>query len=373
MKHFVILLTIFCLLASACGNDDDSPADAPLANEVPAPEPTEPAATPEPTEAAPEPTEPAATPEPTEAAPEPTAAPDPTAAAEEEEPALSMDTLIVNAATTGHDVLQRLSDAERECIQTALGDDYGLLQVAPLAAVREVGVDVGLFGCLTHENVLTVGSAYTGLQYGERTPETSACTREVYRSNPTELYRLLNIEWEGSSSPSEEGSSSAFGLYQCLNPRERIDFVIRIWSQMSTTGTDVGGDYVSLLTADEIQCANEGVGGEETAIEVMNQNPIEVWRSYPAVHDCFPPATMGRLLAQVTSNQLGGISDSSFQCIVDFSSQRPEFVLAIANGPTADSLEDIDPDQFTMDVLIFYGCLSSEEQELIQNTLFSTD
>ena len=280
-----------------------------------------------------------------------------------------MDTLIVNAATTGHDVLQRLSGAEKDCIQAALGDDYGLLQVTPLAAVREVGVDVGLFDCLDDENLLTVGAAYTGLQFGERTPESNECVREVYRSDREALYGFLNIEWKGPSSSPEEGSSTAQSMYLCLNPRERTNWMIGIWGRALDQGTDLGGNYISLLSANEIQCANEAVG-EENIEEVMGQNPVQVWRSYPTVHDCFPPATMGKLLAQLTSNQLGGISDSSYQCITDFAAGHPDFVIAIANGPEAASFEDIDPDQFAIDVFTFYGCLSPEDQELIQSTLF---
>ena len=354
MRRLFAVIAVLCLLASACGNDDDSPADGPSATEAPAAA-TEPAPTPEPT-AAPEPA----------STPEPTAAPEPTQAAEEEEPPPSMDTLVIDADTTGGDVLERLTDAERDCIEADLGDDYRLLAATPLGSVREVGVADGLFGCLDHENLLTVGTAATGLFFGGRTPETTECIREVYRSAPDVFYKIFDLEWDGPSSTPDEVSNTTQGIYQCMNPLERTSWMLYMWDRTAGVTTDTGSDYVELLTADEILCATEAVG-EEAAEEVLGQRPVQVWRAYPAVQDCFPPATIGKLFAQFTANRIGGVADSSLQCLEDFTAQRPSFVIAIANGPSADSFADIDVSQFALDVFAFYGCLSADERGRLQS------
>ena len=356
MKKLFAVLAVICLLASACGNDDDSPAEAPPATAAPAP------ATPEPT-AAPEP---AMTPEPT-AAPEPASTPEPTAAPEEEEPPPSMDDLVIDADTTGGDVLEHLTDAERDCIEADLGDDYGLLAVTPLGSLREVGVADGLFGCLDHENLLTVGTATTGLFFGGRTPETTECVREVYSSTPDVFYKILGVEWDGPTSTPDEISQTTQGVYQCMNPLERTSWMLYMWDRMAAITPDTGSDYVELLTADEIACASEAVG-EEAVEEVLEQRPLQVWRAYPAVQDCFSPGTMGKLFAQYLANQVGGITDSSFECVQNFAAQRPNFVLAIANGRMADSFEEnVDVSQFAIDVFAFYGCLSAEERGVLQD------
>lgn len=360
MKKLLAVIAAACLLASACGNDDDSPAEAPPATEAPAPATAEPTAAPEPA-MTPEPT---AAPEPA-STPEPTAAPEPTQAAEEEPPP-SMDTLVFDSDTTGGDVAERLTDAESDCTQAALGDDYGLLAVTPLGSLREVGVETGLLGCLAHENLLLVATAVIDARFGGRTPETSECVREVYRSTPDALYRNFGLEWEGPSASPEEISNTIQSLYQCMNPRERAIWMLGMWDRMSAATPDRGSDYVELLTADEIACATEAVG-EEAAEEVLGQRPVQVWRAYPAVHDCFPPATIGKLFAQFTANRIGGVADSSLQCLEDFTAQRPDFVIAIANGPSGESFEDVDVSQFALDVFAFYGCLDTEERGRLQS------
>ena len=280
-----------------------------------------------------------------------------------------MDTLIFDADTTGADVVERLTDAERDCIQAALGDDYGLLAVTPLGAMSEVGVDAGLYDCLTQEHLLSVGIAVIGLRFGGRTPETNECIREVYRLKPKVLYELFDLESEGPSASPDEVSRVAQGMVQCMTSGERTNFIFGMWDRMSTVTTDRGRDFVALLSADEILCANEAIG-QEAAEEVLDQNPITVWRSYPAVHDCFSPATKGVLFTQLTANLVGGVVDSSRQCLEDLASQRPDFVTAIANGRSADSFEeDVDVNQFVLDSAAVFSCFTLEERGRLQRTL----
>ena len=369
MKRILAVVAVLCLFASACGNDD-SPADGPATTEAPAPapEPTEapePAATPEPT-AAPEP---AATPEPT-AAPEPAATPEPTAApepTEAPEPAESMDTLAFGGDTTGGDVAERLSNAERDCAQEALGSDYELLEVTPLGSLREIDVETALLGCLTHDNLILVGTAIVDQRFGGWTPETSECVLEVYHSIPSVLYRNFGIEWDGPTPPPEAVTDTTRALYQCMNPVERTRWMLGLWNRMATTASDLSRDYVEMLTPNELACATEAVG-EEVSEELLDQSPIQVWRAYPATHDCFSPGTMGNMFARFTANQIGGVADSSLQCMADFTAQRPDFIFAIANGPFSESFqENVDVIQFARDVFAFYGCLDTDERGRLQD------
>ena len=300
-------------------------------------------------------------------APEPAATPEPTEAAEEEEPPPSLDTLVFDTDTTGGDVLERLTDDERDCTQTALGDEYGLLAATPLMSIRDVGVGPGLYGCLAHENLLTFGTAFISLRFGGQTSDTTECIREVYDSTPSVLYRIFGLEWEGGSASPEDFSSTTQNTFQCMTPRERTNWLLGLWNRLAASTADRGRNFVELLTADEIQCASEAVG-EEASEEVLGQNPVQVWRSYPAAHDCFSPATKGKLFAHFTANQVGGITDSSLQCLEEFASQRPDFVDAIADGPAAASFEaDADVSQFTIEAFAMYGCLTSEERGRLQD------
>lgn len=140
-----------------------------------------------------------------------------------------------------------------------------------------------------------------------------------------------------------------------------------MWDQMSATTSDLSRDYLDLLPASELACATETVG-EEVSEELLGQRPVQVWRSYPAVHSCFSPATIGKLFARFTANQIGGVADSSLQCMEDFTAQRPGFVTTIANGPLADSFqENVDVSQFAVDVFAFYGCLETEKRSRLQS------
>ena len=360
MKRILAVVAVLCLFAAACGNDDDSPADGSGDTEAPAtaaPEPTEapePAAAPEPTEAP----EPAAAPEPTEA-PEPAAAPEP------------MDTLAFGGDTTGGDVTERLTNDERDCAQEALGGDYELAAVTPLASLREIGVETALLGCLTHDNLILVGTAILEQRFGGRTPETNECVLEVYRSIPSVLYRNFGLEWDGPAPPPEAVTGTTRALYQCMNPLERTTWMLGMWNRMATTASDLSRDYVEMLTPNELECATEAVG-EEASEELLNQSPIQVWRAYPATHDCFSPGTMGNMFARFTANQIGGVADSSLQCMAEFTAQRPEFIFAIANGPFTDSFqENVDATEFARDVFGFYGCLDADERGRLQDAFLT--
>lgn len=357
MKKMLVAMAFLCLLASACGNDDSTDNGSPATEiSTTAPEPTE---APAPTEApVPAPTE-APAPEPTEApAPEPTEAP---------EPAATLDAIVFDGDTTGGDVTERLTDAERDCAQDALGDDYGLLTVTPLASLHEIGVETDLLGCLTQENLILVGTAIIDQRLGGRTPETNECVLEVYRSIPSVLYRNFNLKWDGPTPPTEAVTNTTRDLYQCMNPLERTRWMLGMWNRMATTASDLSRDYVELLTPTEFACAGEAVG-EEVSEDLLDQSPIQVWRAYPATHDCFSPGTMGNMFARFTANQIGGVADSSLQCMADFTAQRPDFIFAIANGPFSESFqENVDVIQFTRDVFTFYGCLDTEERGRLQD------
>ena len=159
-------------LAAACTSDDEDEAEptptatrAPsvaTATQTPAPTPT---ATPTPT---PTPIS-TATPTPT-STPPPTATstPAPATATPEPTPAPTLRDFVLTQTTTGKDLLDRLSEKERECIKEAFGEFiYAAMQGLPLlAAGSEPSQAAPLFACLEVESVVRAGVAFLAVPLG---------------------------------------------------------------------------------------------------------------------------------------------------------------------------------------------------------------
>ena len=214
-RIFFALLALAVVVACTGGDDPEpTPTQPPAtATQTPAPATQTPApatATPTPT---PEPT-PTATPSPAPA----TATPTPEAAP----PTLSMRDFVVDASTTGQDLLDRLSEEEDACIKAAFGDAvYELLRGTPLLAATgsDSSAAAPLFACLTEENVVLAGTAFLSAAAGGYGDESRVCITDLMLEHPNFIYERLGFEWTGEQRT--EAHVIILAFYDCLTDAEK--------------------------------------------------------------------------------------------------------------------------------------------------------
>lgn len=360
-------LALIALVAlTACGSDAE-PAEAPAPEPVsePAPEPTA-AATPEPAE--PPAPEPAAEPEPAVTEPElaEPAAPEP---AEAPQPVGSLEDFVITPATTGQDLLDRLSETETSCIRETMGEGiYQIIRATPLLlAGGDAASAAPLFNCLTVESIVILGLAFNSAQAGGWSTETRRCMIEVGLEHPEAVYVRLGLEWQGpeTSDPAETLDYNV-QIYDCMSDQEKMDFTLNYWRALDRHAGATGADIVALLSESEAACVGEGLSEEQLAA-VLDASPLEAVAIGSAVSHCITPETNIAIFVSGIQWALGDLSDESVACVEEFAKENPAYVNLLSSG-----LKDVSamtPAEFLAIADIgteSYDCMTAEELWRVQ-------
>ncbi len=350
-------LTVFLSLAVAaaaaimvaCG-DDSEPAPAATATQPP------PTATPTATQ--PPPT---ATPSPS------TATPAATAVAQ-----ASMRDFVIGAATTGSDLIERLSDEEAACIKSLVGDAAWelMLGVPLMSAGTDTGAAQPLLACLTGDNVVLLGTALIDAQAGGRAAETRQCIIELGLEHPEVLYVRLGWEWPGGTAP-HEIHAYLTDYYRCMAPEEKVAFAVQLSAGLAAANPVTGRDFVESLAEDEVACLREFIG-EERWEPFLNVQLVPGGRGNRGalLEACFGEAGTGRLFAHVFAARLGGFSEPTFECVLDFTQDYPRAV-ALFSGDAA-AVRALSAEEFVTvasDVQWLFDCLNGREHARLHQTL----
>ena len=354
-----IAFVIIALLAlvAACGGDDPTPT----------PTPATVAATPAPTPAA------TATPAPTPAStpvPTPDAIPSPTAPAiAEHTPMGSLRDLVINPKTVGKQLLDPLSADEVSCIKEAVGQDfYTIIEVTPIAAFGgSVSSATFLFDCLIPESIVLIGIAFLDAQAGGWTEETRQCITGVGLEHPEAVYVRMGFEWRD---PAEGHATETFDynvrIYECMTSAEKQGFTLALWAGLDRHSQATGSDIVALLSEAEAACVRQDLSAQQYQA-ILVSTPLVAITIGSTVSHCIEPETNHEILAQGIHWALGGLSDDSLACIIDFAENHPSYVALLASG--LDNMAAMDPDQF---VAITdagtgqYACMTDEELARVQ-------
>ncbi|MCY3887330.1 MAG: hypothetical protein OXG19_06445 [Chloroflexi bacterium] len=366
------LALIVLVALTACGSDEE-PAEPPAPESVAesAPEPAA-AATPEPAEPpAPEPVaapEPEPTPEPAVTEPEPTEPPAPEPA-EAPQPVGSLEDFIITPATTGQDLLDRLSETETSCIRETMGEGvYQIIRATPLLlAGGDAASAAPLFNCLTVESVVILGLAFNSAQAGGWSAETRRCMIEVGLEHPEAVYVRLGLEWQGpeTSNPAETLDYNV-QIYDCMSDQEKMDFTLNYWRALDRHAGATGTDIVALLSESEAACVGEGLSEDQFAA-VLDASPLEAVAIGSAVSHCITPETNIAIFVSGIQWALGDLSDESVACVEDFAKENPAYVNLLSSG-----LKDVSamtPAEFLAIADIgteSYDCMTAEELWRVQ-------
>ena len=334
-RLFAVVLALTALvLIAGCGSD---PEPDPVPTVAPAPTST--------------PTPPTPTPEPTPVPPAETSA--------------TLEDLFITDTTTGRDVMSRLSKAETDCVRAGLGEEVysAVLNLPMKTLIRDSGgAGVGSFlACLTEENVILTGIVLVDANFGRVDPEARGCRIDVARANPDLVrvrYALLRPELD--TLDTEALYNSAKESFECLNPADRADVLVRLAKRLDQDDTFSGQDVVGLLSEGEASCIRDGLGEEEFA-NFLNATVTDAFAPSAALLECIAPESQRRVFATLSSSRLQGLGPETTACMAGIVADSPN-ILALSFGTLdVDTLEERELTQLGDDAAKMSECFNEDE------------
>ncbi|MDE0370638.1 MAG: hypothetical protein OXI84_10940 [bacterium] len=240
-----------------------------------------------------------------------TAAPATTTTTEPEEtepaaqPSGALADFFVDASTTYQDVMDRVSEHERECIKAALGEMvYNIFLTRPV--LSEDGEDAGrdpslvtrLFSCLTQDNVVLAMIVLRDATAGRMDEEARRCRVPLALQIPESYHEQAGLEWEGERVPAKELAEINSRILECFSEEEVAALQFRVYQQLVEMVSIELGDVIGAFTDAEQDCFRERIGADEFA--AILDSPL---RDAGAMADhelheaCFTRDTPGRLYA----------------------------------------------------------------------------
>ncbi len=355
-QQVLALLLATMMIALACGNDDESGDTAEPAPEPPAtteasepPTTTEAPEAPATTEApeAPVTTEAPEAPVTTEApeAPVTTEAPEAPATTEAPAAAMSLEGLVVDADTTGGDLLDGVSEAEASCVSEEAGDAFQSIVDATLA---DGGADPFLAepmaACLTEDNFVVFSTAIIAANAEFTSDESRSCLTDLGRAHPELAYITFGVVGESTVPFDPETLRSFAGdFYNCATASEKINMTLRTLDQMAVLAPVTGSQLLGVMGEDVVNCYLGELSLTREQFEAVVEAAF-VGGTATTVQgpDCLTTDTITELVISILSTLFGGMSNESADCIRDFGAEYPEFLdlMAIGNFAQASMTEE---------------------------------
>lgn len=304
--------------------------------------------------------EPTPTPSPT-----PTATPTPTQPPSEQ-PAGNLEDFVITPASTGQDLLDRISEAERECLRNAFGEAvYGIMSAVPLLQEdADPAQAAPLIGCLRLDNTVLFGVAYLDAVVGGWTPGTRACMTAVAREHPEAVFRGLGLE------PPTEVSAGAtqpylLQIYACMNDVERVQYLIRVQAAADAK-TSVEANIVGVVPVSEGKCIRGALSSAEY-IRLLQSTVSSAFLSSTAVSDCISEESYGLIFTSINDTLIEGLSETTRSCLTDFLQEHPDYAALV--NPAAYDLSALSPDRMASIAeagLRVWVCLNEDEVQRMQ-------
>ncbi len=329
-----IVALMIALIAVACGSDEEAEPTA-VATQTPV-----------------------ATPQAT-----PTPSPTPTPLAE---PAGSLEDLFLTDATTGSQLMDHVSEAERGCLREAIGEElYGAMLDVPIrrlvAEVRSSGAG-SFLGCLTDDNVVLLGLVLVDSHHGRTDPEARACSIAVARENPEVIrirFELLRPALEDTDTDALFASSKA--LFDCISVTEQVNVLVRLTTRLDQDDTFTGEDVVAMLPEEEVSCLRDRVG-EELFEAFLGATVTEAFGpAAVSLLDCLTLESKTALFAAFTASRVEGLREEAVVCMATLVADSPH-ILALGFGALeTEELEESELAQLGDEAAKLFDCLNSEE------------
>ncbi|MCY3656770.1 MAG: hypothetical protein OXG95_09215 [Chloroflexi bacterium] len=360
-------------LASACTGGDDEAEPTPTATRSPTTAatatPATPTATPTP---APTPTT-AATPTSTPApspSPDPTASPTPAPAAATATPeptlAPTLKDFVLTQTTTGKDLLDRLSEKERECIKEAFGEFiYAAMQGLPLlAAGSEPSQAAPLFACLETESVVRAGVAFLAVPLGGWDAETRECAVQVGLKNPEAILSSFGLPSREDPNAAAEANPYIVELYDCLPAEDQVDYLLSLVAAIDALSS-AGRDLIGAIPQADVACIRDALSDGEYA-RLLAGTVGEAFDVAEAVSGCISDEAYVQAYMSMSEAALGELSDDSRSCLEEFARDHPRYT-ALMDPQAYDASSDRERlAEVATDGIKTWLCLTPDEIERSQ-------
>ena len=278
-----------------------------------------------------------------------------------------MRDFVVDASTTGQDLMDRLSEEENACIKAAFGDAvYEILRGTPLLAATGSGGDSSaaapLFACLTQENVVLAGAAFLTAAAGGYSDESRVCITDLVLRHPDFIYSRLGFEWTGEElTTPEETPAVILGFYDCLADSEKAVWLFRIFTAVDAASPLTGADLIALLPESQAMCVRDTLSAEAYAAMEAATPLVATSLGFDAA-GCLTIESAAAFLIAGTEALLGPISEESAACVGGFVTARPTYLPVVAghlNDPST-----LSPDEFVQTAeggFELFECLNPDE------------
>ena len=367
----IAVTVVITALAAACGGDDDpeptpaastAPAATPAATPTPTPTPTPSPATPAPTPT-PTPTPPPATPA---ATPTPTEAPAPSAT----QPAEGLSSLELTQATTGKDLMDRVSEAEAACVRAAFGDAiYQMILGTPilLAAGSDPAAAAPMFNCLTIENIVTFGISFIAAQAGGWEAETRACMIEAGLEHPDAVLIGLGMQASDDASAAAAAHPAFLEFYGCMTVQEKVDYLLGL-QEVVDSMTTAEHDLIGAIPEADVACIRDALSDDEYNT-LLAGTVHEAFDVSDAVADCMTDDGYVQAFVTITVTTTGELTDETRACLADFARAHPHYTALInAHAYDPSTTAPADLAEIADDGLGTSACMTAEELQRSQQT-----
>ena len=281
--------------------------------------------------------------------------------------------LIITPKTLGSEILNPLSADEIACIIDAVGEPiYEVIKITPIAAAfagASGSTSAFFFECLTVENVVLMSVAFLGAQAGGWSTETRDCIINYGLEHPDAILVRMGVDWGGAEGgEASETLDYNVLIYNCQSSAEKQMYTIALWAGIDRTSTATGADIVDLLSEEELACVQRDLSPDQLQAIYVSTPLVAITIGNEAGH-CLQEETNHNILVQGIHWGLGGISDQSQACIVEFIEDHPPYLALIQSG--LENMAAMDPDEF---IAIAdtgtgtYACMTDDELARVQES-----
>ena len=275
----------------------------------------------------------------------------------------------MDASTTYQDVMDRISEDERECIKAALGElVYNIFVTRPVLsedADRDPSLVTRLFSCLTQDNVVLAMIVLRDATAGRMDEEARRCRVPLALRIPESYFQQAGLEWEGERVPAKELAEINSLILECFSDEEIAALQFRVYQQMVEMVDIELADVIGAFTDAELDCFRERIGTDEfTAILDSPLRDAGAMSDHELHEACFTRDTPGRLYAAYVGILLGeDVSEASASCMIDFASEHEHYIDYLLFTPYEDklALDAAARAEYLQDGYRLHSCFSDDE------------
>ena len=256
---------------------------------------------------------------------------------------MTLEGFVVEADTTGGDLLDGVSQTEASCVSDQAGDAFqSIVDTVLLEGGSDLAVAEPMAICLTEENFVVYSTAIISAKVGAERVETSGCITDLGRASPALAYITFGVleEYTGTYDPNVLRPFTR-DFYECFSVSEKVELTVLILDHIATTASITGRQFLDAMGDDVIDCYTDVLGISRDQFEVVVETTFAAGTASTAqAPDCLTNDTLAEILVTLSVALAGRLSDETVGCLRTFGLENPEYLELMAIG-------DFDPAAMT--------------------------